>query len=67
MQSTPQQSPSISLCPFRILAAPTGGILPHIAESGQRHEAAALLDMAERWRRLAKEAEGPGAVSEDEE
>ena len=32
-----------------------------------RAEAATLLDMAERWRRLAKEAEGRGAVSEDEE
>ena len=32
-----------------------------------RAEAATLLDMAERWRRLAKEAEGRRAVSEDEE
>jgi hypothetical protein len=31
------------------------------------HAIATLLDMAERWRRLAKEAEGRGAVSEDEE
>ena len=36
-RSTPQQSPSISLCPFPMLAAPNGGILPHIAGSGQRH------------------------------
>ena len=31
-----------------------------------RAEAGTLLDMAERWRRLAKEAKGRGAVSEDE-
>ena len=37
MQSMPQQSPSISLCPFPMLAAPNGGTLPRIAGSSQRH------------------------------
>jgi len=37
MRSTPQQSPLISFCPFPMLAAPNGGILPHIDGSGQRH------------------------------
>jgi hypothetical protein len=31
MQSTPQQSPSILLCLFPMLAAPNGSILPRIA------------------------------------
>ena len=32
-----------------------------------RAEAAMILEMAERWRRLAKEAESRGGVSKDEE